>query len=120
MMAQDVHNAQALVQTFRVVAKHLFCERSLRGMWCGGKTNPDTYNHKNLPHGKDLRREALKTDLIALFEQYAKNASKLAEHGSSQVNEAHQNTMASKAPKSRHYDLSDSLGFRCGSGLPEE
>ena len=59
----------------------------------------------------------MKKDLVKIFEQFAKNAWKLAAHGSSQVNKSHHNTMASKAPKTRHYGSSDSLNFRVAAAV---
>ena len=59
-----------------------------------------------------MEGEEYKLTLTELFSSLASNASKLAAHGSSQVNESQNNVMASRAPKARHYGDSESLSYR--------
>lgn len=94
------------------IIPHAFGEHESCGTWCGFLTDPDTYKHKSLPKGLDLKGEVLREDLTAIFSSFAKNAEKLAPCGSTLSNESFNNTVASKAPKARHYSGSESLDFR--------
>ena len=70
-----------------------------------------------LPGGNDLTSADLRVDLDKLFGTFAKNSKKLASHGSSQVNESFNHTVASKAPKSKHYSASESLPQRVAAAV---
>ena len=94
------------------IIPHAFGEHESCGSWCQFLTDPDTYKHKSLPKGLDLKGEALQGDLTVIFSSFAKNAEKLAPCGSTLSNESFNNTVASKAPKARHYSGSESLDFR--------
>ena len=54
----------------------------------------------------------MRKDLEATLSIYAGNAQKLAPCGSTLANESFNNSVASKAPKARHYSGSESLDFR--------
>ena len=54
----------------------------------------------------------LKSTLLTEFNVWADQAEKLAPLGSSQANEAANNTVCSKAPKAQHYSSSESNDFR--------
>ena len=76
--------------------------------------NPSNYKHGNLPHGKDLSDESLHNALSEVFSGLDIN--KLAFLSSTQSKESFNNTVASKAPKARHYSDSSSLQYRlCAS-----
>ena len=51
---------------------------------------------------------------------YVQNAEKLAPLGSSQANEALNNTIGSKAPKIRHYGSSESNDFRVACAVSQK
>ena len=85
--------------------------------WCGYLKNPADYRHNGLPHGKDPSCSATCTVLYKLFSDLAEQSSKLAPLGSSQVNEALNNTISSKAPKARHYGGSESQDFRTAAAV---
>ena len=42
---------------------HHGCDES----WCGSKKDPENYSHKDLPYGKDLHGDNLKSALTSLF-----------------------------------------------------
>ena len=94
------------------IIPHAFGKHESCGSWCGFLPDPDTYKHKSLPKGLDLKGEALREDLTGIFSSFAKNAEKLAPCGSTLSNESFNNTVASKAPKARHCSGSESLDFR--------
>ena len=85
--------------------------------WCGYISAPDGYRHKSLPHGRGLSDAGLRVDLEAVFSSYIANAEKLSKLKSSQANESFNNTVASKAPKSKHYSGSESLSFRVSAAV---
>ncbi|XP_068698222.1 uncharacterized protein [Montipora foliosa] len=93
------------------IIPHAFREHESCGSRCQFLTDPDTYKPKSLPKGLDLKGEALQGDLTVIFSSFAKNAEKLAPCGSTLSNESFNNTVASKAPKARHYSGSESLDF---------
>ena len=61
-----------------------------------------SFTHNSLPYGKDLQGEELENDLTEVADIFVQSAEKLAPLGSSQANEALNNTIGSKAPKIRH------------------
>ena len=88
--------------------------------WCKYLKDPVSYRHSTLPHGKDLEGEHLKKDLQETIEIYCENAEELAPLGSSQANEALNNTIGSKAPKIRHYGSSESNDYRVARALSQK
>ena len=82
--------------------------------------DPSSYTHSSLPHGRDLQGESLKQDLEGIMEVYIQNAVKLAPLGSSQPNEALNNTIGSKTPKIRHYGASESNDFRVACAVSQK
>ena len=89
-----------------------FGEHESCGSWCGFLNDPDTYKHKSLPKGSGLKGEVLQEDLTVIFSSFLNNTEKLAPCGSTLSNEPFNNTVASKAPKARHYSGSESVDFR--------
>ena len=69
--------------------------------WCMWLQNPETYSHKDLPNGKDLRGENLKENLMKLFNVYASDivVQKLVANASSQANESLHSTVAQRYQK---------------------
>ena len=82
--------------------------------WCDHAKNPEEYRHKDLPNGKDLQGENLRTVLTDLFKVYASDlvVNKLVANASSQVNESWHSTVGSKASKIRFYGGSESSDQR--------
>lgn len=90
---------------------HLFGDHECwSSSWCGYQRDKAyMYQHSNLPYGIDLTSQDLKKDLEKLFLGNLMNqAKKLANLSSSQANESLNNTIASKAPKAKHYSASAS------------
>ena len=94
------------------IVPHSFGEHDKCGAWCGYEKNPDSYRHSSLPKGANLHGDEMRKDLEAILSIYAGNAQKLAPCGSTLANESFNNSVASKAPKARHYSGSESLDFR--------
>ena len=62
----------------------------------------------------------MKKDLQEIIEVYCQNAEKLAPLGSSQANEALNNTISSKVPKVRHYGGSESNDYRVACAVSQK
>ena len=87
------------VWTWVIVSHALGDHANCSIYWCKYLKDPVSYQHSTLLHGKDLEGEDLKKDFQHTIEIYCRNAEKLAPLGSSQANEALNNTIGSKAPK---------------------
>lgn len=87
--------------------------------WCGALKNPSTFRYKDLPGGKPLSGENLRPAIESCLEPFKSDEwiEKLANCGSSQINECVNGVIATKAPKTRHYGGSHSLNFRVASGI---
>ena len=83
--------------------------------------NPYQYRHKDLPNGKDLQGESLKTVLTNLFNVHASElvVKKLVSNASSQINESWHSTVGSKAPKIRFYGGSESSDQRVAAAVTQ-
>ena len=77
--------------------KHLNCPEK----WCKFNKNPDSFKFKSLPYGRPLQDPDLRLSLEKLVKQYQGCVDRLAYLSSTQVNESFNNTVTSKAPKSR-------------------
>ena len=105
----------------RAIVPHAFGDHSSCGIsWCKYRKDPVGYKHMTLPHGRDLEGEERKKDLMQVIEIYCQNAEKLAPLGSSQDNEALNNTIGSKAPKIRHYGSSESNDYRVACAVGQK
>ena len=62
----------------------------------------------------------MEEELTNVIDMYIKNAEKLAPLGSSQGNEALNNTIGSKAPKIRNYGASESNDFRVACAVSQK
>ncbi|XP_062590039.1 uncharacterized protein LOC134251653 [Saccostrea cucullata] len=87
-----------------------YWDHSMCGTWC--RSEQTGYKPKNLPYGKPLTSEPLRSALEKLFEKYADRATELVSMGSTQVNENFNHMVSSKAPKRMFYGGSDSLHSR--------
>ena len=75
------------------------------------KKTPVT-KYSSLPNGVGLHGESLRAELTKVFLVFAQNAKKLAPCGNTLPNKSFNNSVASKAPKARHYSGSESLVYR--------
>lgn len=71
----------------------------------------------SLPGGKPLSNVSTRQAVSELFEVFASNAEKLAPIGSSQRNEALNNTILSKLPKTKFYGGSESNDFQVAAAV---
>lgn len=93
------------------IVQHAYGEHGQCADWCQFRKDPSP-KYKSLPGGLALEGDSLRLVLNNVFPIYAQNAEKLAPCGSTLANESFNNSVASKAPKARHYSSSESLDFR--------
>ena len=74
--------------------EHHGCDDS----WCAFKKDPSQYTHKDLPHGKPLHGESLRSALTSLFGEYSTDTviKKLIPVANSQRNESLNSVVGSK------------------------
>ncbi|XP_076071750.1 uncharacterized protein LOC143043225 [Mytilus galloprovincialis] len=119
MIDQNKGDVEGMENGLKAIVEHMYgdhahCNRS----WCGFLKEGDKYKHSNLPHGKDLTSDSLRSDLEKIFlGNESVNPRKLASLSSSQANENFNNMLAAKAPKAKHYSSSASLGYRVDSSI---
>ena len=111
-ITQNHGDPETLEKALSACYLHPFGDHTHCGDWCRHHLDADNYKHRNLPYGKDLQDENLKKDLKKLFSGYIDQKEKLSSLGSSQANESFNHTVASKAPKTKHYSSSESLSYR--------
>ena len=88
--------------------------------WCGYLKDSSAYKHKSLPWGKDLKDAGLRKELEKIFNKHKANAKRLSCIGSTQANESLNMTIASKAPKTRHFSESASLEVRVNAAAAQK
>ena len=118
MLQQNHGKPENITTGLKAVVEHMFGNHTYCQEWCGFIKNSENYKHANLPYGKDLTDESLHKSLSKLFTSL--NANKLAFLSSTQANESFNNTVASKAPKAKHYSDSSSLHFRLCAGVSQK
>ena len=107
---QNKGKETAVAEAIKAIPNHVFGEHSKCGDWCRYNENPVTYKHRNID--SDFKNRTLKEKLIEIYSVFSENSHKLAPCGSTRLNESFNNTVASKAPKSKHYSTSESLDSR--------
>ncbi|CAC5400875.1 unnamed protein product [Mytilus coruscus] len=119
MVDQNKGNQAGIENGLRASIEHIFGEHAhCMQSWCGHLKDKTTYKHSSLPHGKDLKSLDLKSDLEKWFlDKLVPNSKKLANLASSQANESLNMTIATKAPKYKHYSASSSLSYRVSSAV---
>lgn len=121
-IAQNKGDSKGIQAALRCIVPHAFGDHSNCGVtWCGFKSDPASYKHKDLPYGKDLHGEKLQSALNNIFKDYCTDAvaEKLAPMTNSQRNEALNSVVGSKNPKIRFYGGSDSNDFRIACGIAQ-
>ncbi|CAG2196488.1 unnamed protein product [Mytilus edulis] len=89
MIDQNKGDVEGMENGLKAIVEHMYgdhahCNRS----WCGFLKEGDKYKHSNLPHGKDLTSDLLRSDLIKIFlGNESVNPRKLASLSNSQANE---------------------------------
>lgn len=121
-IAQNKGNHIKMKTGMQNIVPHAFgdhhgCDES----WCGSKKDPENYNHRDLPYGKDLHGDNLKLALISLFGEYSTDTviRKLVPAANSQRNESLNSVVGSKNPKIRYYGGSESNDFRVSCGISQ-
>ena len=91
-------------------------------MWCRFHEDPLGYTHHELPYGKDLHGEQLKSALESIMSDYTTDVvlSKLAPCLNSQRNESLNGTIGTKNLKIRYYGGSKSSDFRIACGVAQK
>ena len=120
-VTQNKNDPTGVKNSLRAIVPHAFGDHGTCSIsWYKYLKDPVSYRHSTLPHGKDLEGEDLKKDLQETIEIYCGNAEKLAPLGSSQANEALNNTIGSKAPKIRHYGSSESNDYHVACAVNQK
>ncbi|XP_068684754.1 uncharacterized protein [Montipora foliosa] len=121
-IAQNKGDSKGIQAALRCIVPHAFGDHcNCAVTWCGFKTDPASYKHKDLPYGKDLHGEKLQSALNNIFKDYCTDAvaEKLASMTNSQRNETLNSVVGSKNPKIRFYGGSDSNDFRIACGIAQ-
>ena len=121
-IAQNKGNPKGIQATIQCIVPHAFGDHTnCEIAWCGFKENPISYKHKDLPYGKDLFGDKLKSALEHIFNDYSTEAvaEKLAPLLNSQRNEALNSIVGLKNPKIRFYGGSESNDFRVACGVAQ-
>ena len=121
-ITQNKGNSKEIQATIRCIIPHAFGDHSnCATSWCGYTEDPDTYKHKDLPYGKDLHGDKLRSALENIFNDYCTDtvAEKLAPMTNSQRNEALNSVVGFKNPKIRFYGGSESNDFRVACGVAQ-
>ena len=117
-LRNNQNDTNGLRKTLLSVIPHAYGDHSTCSeTWCGYLKEPGTYKHASLPYGKDLTCEETRRMLCGVFDGLAAHSERLAPLGSSQSNESLNNTIASKAPKSRCHGGSESHDFRTAAAV---
>lgn len=120
-LRQKKDNPEGVKKSLRAIVPHAFGDHNhCSETWCGYLKDPSNYTHSSLPHGRDLQGESLTQDMEGIMEVFIQNAVKLAPLGSSQANDAVNNTIGSKTPKIRHYGASESNNFHVACAVSQK
>lgn len=118
---QNKGKATDLKNSLQNIVPHAFGQHtSCSETWCAAKKDP-MHKHSDLPYGKDLHGQELKTALESIFNEYCTDlvVSKLATAAKSQRNESLNSVIGSIAPKIRYYGGSESNDFRITCGISQ-
>ena len=122
VIAQNKGNAKAIKANIACIVPHTFGDhKNCDIKWCKFKQDATSYKHHDLPYGKDLFGEKLRSALEKIFSDYCTDAvaEKLAPVTNSQRNEALNSVVGSKNPKIRFYGGSESNEFRVACGVAQ-
>lgn len=117
---QNKNQPEKLKSALCQIVPHAFGDHSNCDSWCGYLSNPETYKHKSLPHGKDLCGKDLQEDLNNILSVFVNNVEKIAPAASTKDVESFNNMIASKAPKRIHFAASSSLQNRVNCAVAEK
>ena len=120
---QNKNNPSQLSKEIKAIIPHAFGDHSkCSPMWCRFHEGPLGYTHHELPYGKDLHGEQLKSALESIMSDYTTDVvlSKLAPCLNSQRNESLNRTIGSKNLKIRYYGGSESSDYRIACGVAQK
>lgn len=109
-LAQNKGDSIGLANAIQSIPYHVFNDHTKCGTWCGFVERKENYDHKIIPGG--FQDQRLFEELKNIFDKLASNAQKFSTGASSNANESLNATTASKAPKSRCYNMTASADFR--------
>ena len=121
-VVQNKGNAKEIKATINCSVPHAFGDhKSCGNKWCKFKQDPASYKHHDLPYGKDLFGDKLRSALENIFSDYCTDvvADKLAPVTNSQRNKALNSVVGSRKPKIRFYGESESNDFRVACGVAQ-
>ncbi|VDI69790.1 Hypothetical predicted protein, partial [Mytilus galloprovincialis] len=105
LVAQARGRPEEISKNLPALSKHPFGDHtSCNPGWCQSFED-SSMKFRSLPYGKPLKDKQLQASLSTLFSNYITQSEKLANLESTQGNESFNNTVASKAPKNRHYGI---------------
>ena len=113
---QNKGDSKSMQSSLKCIVPHAFGDHSCcNESWCVWKSNPANNKHTNLPYGKDLHGQPLKSALEDLFAEYYNDTviQKLSPAANSRRNESFNSTVGSKNPKIRFYGGSESSTSKC-------
>ncbi|XP_063446744.1 uncharacterized protein LOC134726274 [Mytilus trossulus] len=117
LVAQARGRPEEISKNLPALSKHPFGDHtSCDPSWCQSFED-SSMKFRSLPYGKPLKDKQLQASLSTLFSNYITQSEKLAKLESTQGNESFNDTVASKAPKNRHYGSSGSLGYRVAASV---
>ena len=74
-IAQNKGDSKGIQAALKCIIPHAFGDqRNCAATWCGFKTDPASYKHKDLPYGKDLHGKKLQSALNNIFKYYCTDA----------------------------------------------
>lgn len=120
---QNQNDAPKLKQSLELIIPHAFGDHDgcKDVTWCKFKDDPQNYVHLDLPGGKDLQGEDLRSALDDAMKPFLceEAVKKLGHVGSTQRNKSLNGVIGFKNPKLRHYGGSESADFRTASGVAQ-
>ena len=109
-------------KAIRQIVPHAFGEHDgcSEYEWCGYHKDPENFQHKTFPNGKDLSGDTLKSALNAVFSVFVNNAARIAPAGTTREVESFNNMIKQKATKHVHYGGSESLRTRVEASVAQK
>lgn len=119
---QNKTDENGMKRALEAIVPHAFGDHSHCSLsWCGYLQDPEGYTHKELPNGKDLVGDGLRSCLQDIVNKYTTSEmlKRLAPMSSSQKNESVNSVIGTKAMKVRYYGGSESNDFRIAAGIAQ-
>ncbi|KAL9976566.1 hypothetical protein ACROYT_G013886 [Oculina patagonica] len=117
---QNKGDIGGLKQALEAIVPHAFGDHShCTETWCGYHKDPTAYRHSELPNGKSLQGDGLRSCLNEIMRKYLTQEmlKKIAPLTSSQKNECANSIIGTKSLKIRYYGGSKSNDIRVAAGV---